>query len=260
MFDAHPPAAGSKALWGDGPPIPRSLAAARKIMCARRSRSSICFVISENVLANDTVNAGAHILLPRRRVGARRDGTVTNSERRILAPAAIFCRQRGEAQPDWWIVTQVARPDGICRGVCIRLCGRNFSRGTRRCRLSRTAGRRDFSISARSPAIGDDAFDALDPRAMAATRPAETVQHKDRRFFMRGGFYTADRKGALHIAVEPPAPKVCDQARNFRFALNTGRLRDQWHTMDAVWAERATSAAPHAGAVRRGASRRRPRR
>src|SRR6202043_1504536 len=40
------------------------------------------FVISENVVSNDTVNAGADILLPAAAWGEK-DGTVTNSERRI---------------------------------------------------------------------------------------------------------------------------------------------------------------------------------
>src|SRR5204862_6130503 len=40
------------------------------------------FVVSENVISNDTVNAGAHVLLPATAWGEK-DGTVTNSERRI---------------------------------------------------------------------------------------------------------------------------------------------------------------------------------
>src|SRR5262249_39897983 len=43
------------------------------------------------------------------------------------------------------------------------------------------------------------------------------------------GFYTADRKPRF-IAPEPPAPKVTT-SKEFPFRLNTGRLRDQWHTM-----------------------------
>src|SRR6266567_2125080 len=65
------------------------------------------FVVSENVLANDTVNAGAHILLPAAAWGEK-DGTVTNSERRISRQRQ-FLPLPGEAKPDWWIVTQVAR-------------------------------------------------------------------------------------------------------------------------------------------------------
>src|SRR6202008_390543 len=51
----------------------------------------------------------------------------------------------------------------------------------------------------------------------------------ERRFFARGGFYTTDGK-AKFIAVEPPALKDATSAE-FPLRLNTGRIRDQWHTM-----------------------------
>src|SRR5438309_5431117 len=69
------------------------------------------FVVSENVLANDTVNSGAHILLPAAAWGEK-DGTVTNSERRISRQRP-FLPLPGDAKPDWWIVVQVARRMGF---------------------------------------------------------------------------------------------------------------------------------------------------
>jgi assimilatory nitrate reductase catalytic subunit len=51
----------------------------------------------------------------------------------------------------------------------------------------------------------------------------------DTRFFANGGFFTVDRK-ARFIAPEKPAPRMAVTA-NFPFRLNTGRVRDQWHTM-----------------------------
>src|SRR4030095_3849166 len=69
------------------------------------------FVVSENVLSNDTVNAGAHVLLPAAAWGEK-DGTVTNSERRISRQRP-FLPPPGEAMPDWWMVTEVARRMGF---------------------------------------------------------------------------------------------------------------------------------------------------
>ena len=46
------------------------------------------FVISENVTANDTIDAGAHVLLPAAAWGEK-DGTVTNSERCISRQRAV---------------------------------------------------------------------------------------------------------------------------------------------------------------------------
>src|SRR6266508_6739969 len=54
------------------------------------------FVVSENVLSNDTVNAGAHLLLPAAAWGEK-DGTVTNSERRISRQRS-FLPAPGEAK------------------------------------------------------------------------------------------------------------------------------------------------------------------
>src|SRR5262249_44441339 len=67
--------------------------------------------VSDNVLSTDTVNWGPHILLPAAAWGEK-DGTVTNSERRISRQRA-FLPLPGEAQPDWWIVTNVARRLGF---------------------------------------------------------------------------------------------------------------------------------------------------
>ena len=52
-------------------------------------------------------------LLPAAAWGEK-DGTVTNSERRISRQRA-FLPPPGEARPDWWIVAEVARAHGLGR-------------------------------------------------------------------------------------------------------------------------------------------------
>src|SRR5260221_563245 len=181
------------------------------------------FVVSENVLANDTVNAGAHVLLPAAAWGEK-DGTVTNSERRISRQRQ-FLPLPGEAKPDWWIVTQVARRMGFSSALRYSSASDIF-REHAALSAFENGGRRDFDLSALA-AISERAFDQLDP-VQWPLRAGETPQ-MDSRFFMQGDFYTPDRK-ARFIAVEPPAPKVAT-SRQFPFRLNTGRVRDQWHTM-----------------------------
>jgi assimilatory nitrate reductase catalytic subunit len=56
------------------------------------------FVVSENVRANDTVDAGAHVLLPAQAWGEK-DGTVTNSERRISRQRAFLPLRRARPSP-----------------------------------------------------------------------------------------------------------------------------------------------------------------
>ena len=181
------------------------------------------FVVSENVIANDTVNAGAHVLLPAAAWGEK-DGTVTNSERRISRQRR-FLPPPGETKPDWWIVTQVAHRMGFVTQFAYGSAADIF-REHAALSAFENDGRRDFDIGALAT-INDAAFDALNPLQWPL-RAGETRQQKERRFFMQGAFYTPDRK-ARFIAPEPPAPRV--SSKQFPLRLNTGRVRDQWHTM-----------------------------
>src|SRR5690606_2678177 len=52
----------------------------------------------------------AHIVLPAA-TWAEKDGTVTNSERRISRQRA-FRAAPGQARPDWWMFTEIARRMG----------------------------------------------------------------------------------------------------------------------------------------------------
>ena len=52
-----------------------------------------------------------HVLLPAAAWGEK-DGTVTNSERRISRQRA-FLPLPGEAKPDWWIVSAKSPANGL---------------------------------------------------------------------------------------------------------------------------------------------------
>ena len=82
-------------------------------------------VVSDCVRDTDTTRC-AHVLLPAAAWGEK-SGTVTNSERRISRQRS-FLPLPGEAQPDWWIVTQVARRMGFGAAFDLRLAGRDLSR------------------------------------------------------------------------------------------------------------------------------------
>ena len=87
------------------------------------------------------------------------------------------------------------------------------------------AGTRDFDIGALSQ-LDDDEFNALDPVQWPAR---EGMAGTTTRFFGDGQFFTADRK-ARFIACAKPALSA-DVSQHFPLRLNTGRVRDQWHTM-----------------------------
>ena len=60
-------------------------------------------------------------------------------------------------------------------------------------------------------------------------RRASSPVKDETRFFADGQFFTPDRKARM-IAPEMPRPQA-DTSPDFPFRLNTGRIRDQWHTM-----------------------------
>jgi assimilatory nitrate reductase catalytic subunit len=180
------------------------------------------FIVSDNVRRNDTIDAGAHVLLPATAWGEK-DGTVTNSERRITRQRA-FLPAPGEAKPDWWIVSQVARRMGFAPafGYC---SAADIFREHAALSAFENKERRDFDLGGLVD-LTDREFQSLEPTQWPVRRRASRRQH---RFFADGDFFTADRK-ARFIAPEPPCLQEA-LSDEFPLRLNTGRVRDQWHSM-----------------------------
>ncbi len=219
MFDAIE-AGAVRALWVMATNPAVSLPKADHV---RRALGSLDhFVVSEVVLSNDTVNSGAHILLPAAAWGEK-DGTVTNSERRITRQRP-FLPLPGEAKPDWWIVAEVAKRMGFAEAFSWDNVAAVF-REHAALSAFENRGTRDFDIGGLA-AVSDADFEALRPVQWPVATPRDTA---DKRFFSEGGFFTADGRARM-IAIEAPALKAePDAARPF--LLNTGRVRDHWHTM-----------------------------
>jgi assimilatory nitrate reductase catalytic subunit len=209
-----------KALWviGTNPAVSLPDADA-----ARESLKKLeLFVISENVRSNDTVNAGAHVLLPAQAWGEK-SGTVTNSERRISRQRA-FLTPPGESKPDWWIVSEVAKRLGFGAAFDFGSVADVFREHAALSAYENEGGR-DFDIGALK-SLSDEAFEAMAPvQWPTRSGDAEPLQ----RFFAEGGFFSNDHK-ARFIAPEVPALRT-ETTAGRPLRLNTGRIRDQWHTM-----------------------------
>jgi assimilatory nitrate reductase catalytic subunit len=217
MFDAI--ARGEiKALWvmGTNPAVSLPRADAVREALAKLD----LFVVSENVVSNDTVAAMPHVLLPAAAWGEK-DGTVTNSERRISRQRA-FLPLPEDVKPDWWSVAEVARRLGYADAFAFQSAADIFREHAALSGFEND-GARDFDIGDLA-AIDDGGYEALEPVQwpVAAGREAS-------RFFADGGFYTADRKARF---IAPELPELRDTlTANLPLRLNTGRIRDQWHTM-----------------------------
>jgi len=94
-----------KALWVIGTNPAVSLPDADVVREAMKKLE--LFIVSENVMSNDTVAVGPHVLLPAQAWGEK-SGTVTNSERRISRQRA-FLPSPGECRPDWWMLSEVGK-------------------------------------------------------------------------------------------------------------------------------------------------------
>jgi assimilatory nitrate reductase catalytic subunit len=208
-----------KALWVMGTNPVVSLPDADAARAALKKLELL--VISENVLANDTVAAGAHVLLPAQAWGEK-SGTVTNSERRISRQRA-FLSSPGEAKPDWWIVSEVAKRLDFGEAFDFNSAADVFREHAALSAFENNGGR-DFDIGALQ-SLSDDAFDAMAP----VLWPAREAMPPQTRFFAEGGFFANDRK-ARFVSPEIPALRT-ETTAGRPLRLNTGRIRDQWHTM-----------------------------
>ncbi|MGL4241173.1 MAG: molybdopterin-dependent oxidoreductase [Beijerinckiaceae bacterium] len=179
------------------------------------------FVVSEALASTDTVAAGAHVVLPAT-TWAEKDGTVTNSERRISRQRALM-PPPGEARHDWWIVCEVAKRMGFDEQFAFTSPAAIF-REHAALSAFENGGSRDFDIGGLAH-LSDREFEALAP-VQWPLRKGEAAQE---RFFADGGFYTPDGRARL-LPVASPELKGRPNS-NDPLMLNTGRVRDQWHTM-----------------------------
>ena len=187
----------------------------------RAALKSTPFVAVADVTADTDTARLAHVLLPAAGWGEK-DGTVTNSERRISRQRA-FLDPAGEARPDWWIICEIARRLG--HGDAFAYDG-PYAIFREHAALTALAndGRRDLDLGALAD-LDRDRYDALAPTLWPAPKGGAASQ----RFFADGGFYHPD--GRARMMPTPSRPPAARPRADYPFVLNTGRVRDQWHTM-----------------------------
>ncbi|MFM0376652.1 molybdopterin-dependent oxidoreductase [Paraburkholderia strydomiana] len=210
---------------------------------AKRALARCDLVVCSDIVERTDTNAFAHVLLPALGWGEK-DGTVTNSERRISRQRA-FLPAPGEARADWKIICDVARRMGYA-GFEFANQQEIFDEHARLSawRNGSSAGREGAGVEdegvedggvhrafnlAGLVGLGSEGYAGLQPvqwPIRAADHPAApgTVRLFDDRRFSH-----ADGK-ARFIATPPRAPANAPDD-DYPLTLNTGRVRDQWHTM-----------------------------
>ncbi|WP_198411360.1 nitrate reductase [Marinimicrobium alkaliphilum] len=210
-----------KAIWIMATNPVMSLPDADRI---QRALNACPLVVVSDCIADTDTTRCADVLLPA--TGwAEKSGTVTNSERRIsrqraLVPAA------GDAKPDWWMIAEVGRRMGFAEAFDYAdeaAVFREYAALTG----ADNGGSRDLDISAYAH-LERDEYDALPPRQWPL--PADRAPDmQEKRFFADGLFYTPSGRGRLvPVHFRPAASKT---SSDYPLILNTGRIRDQWHSM-----------------------------
>lgn len=200
-----------KAIWIAATNPAESLPRSERV---RAALEACPFVVVADCWPTETTRL-ANVVLPAAGWGEK-DGTVTNSERRISRQRP-FRAAPGQAKPDWWMFAELGKRMGGGDAFRFSTPAEIFREHAA---LSgfKNNGARVFDIGALA-ALSDAEYDAMAP----VQWPVGAA-----RVFGDGVFYTPDGRARFVAVAAAPAQKR-DSA--FPFVLNTGRLRDQWHTM-----------------------------
>ena len=176
-------------------------------------------VVSDCMGETDTLPF-AHVKLPALGWGEK-DGTVTNSERCISRQRALFPAP-GKARADWRIIADVATAMGHGDAFGWRSPAAVF-REYARLTAYENSGGRTLNLGPLA-ALTPDQYEVLEPVQWPVTLAGGTP-----RLFTDGRFATSDgRARMVPLQAKGPAEPVTG---GFPFSLNSGRVRDHWHTM-----------------------------
>jgi assimilatory nitrate reductase catalytic subunit len=172
-------------------------------------------IVADCVVDNDTL-AFADIKLPAT-TWLEKNGTVTNSERRISRQRAIVPAP-GEARHDWQIISSVAKAMGFADFDYLH----PVEIFNEHAALSgiKNNGSRLFDISALSQ-LSQAQYDQL--------KPVQWPLNSTKKLFSDGLFSTLNKK-ANFVSINLTKPQYLDD-ESFPLTLNTGRVRDHWHSM-----------------------------
>jgi len=185
----------------------------------RRALERAEFVVVQEAFSTTATCAFADLLLPATTWGEK-EGTVTNSERRIsrVRPAVAA---PGEARHDWSIAVDFARRLEQRLGRSTTLFPYDSAERVWNEHRESTRGR-DLDITGMSYAM----LDSAGPQQW----PLKEGEASGRaRLYEDGIFPTPDGRARFVDTVYKPVAEA--REARYPFSLNTGRLRDQWHGM-----------------------------
>src|SRR5690606_19573252 len=186
-----------------------------------RSALAACpFVVVSDCMARTDTAAFAHVRLPALAWGEK-DGAVTNSERCISRQRALFPAP-GQARADWRIVADVAAALGFGEAFAWRSQAEVFAEYARLTAFENDGSR--FLNLGPLADLSQAEYEAMSPVQWPVGQGGDTA-----RLFADGRFQTPDGRARM-IPVAARGPARAPDA-DYPLSLNTGRVRDHWHTM-----------------------------
>ena len=196
-----------------------------RLQVERALRKCDMVVVSDIVASNDTLNF-AHVALPA--TGwSEKNGTVTNSERRISRQRGILAAP-GEAKHDWQIMCDVAKAMGFDGAFSFSHPAQIFSEYAGLTGYQND-GKRLLDLSPLQ-GLSEAQYDGLSPIQWPIRQAFEQGDELvSLRPFADKQFPTASGKARLVPVKFNPPLQLTNTA--YPFIVNSGRVRDQWHTM-----------------------------
>ncbi|HUA79208.1 MAG TPA: molybdopterin-dependent oxidoreductase [Dyella sp.] len=188
------------------------------------------WVVSSDIVTQTDTNAFADVLLPALGWGEK-DGTVTNSERRISRQRA-FLAAPGETRADWRIVCDVAQRMGFAKGFQFDSAYSIFVEHAQLTAYHNHDAKSDGELAARR-LLNLEGLTALTRRSYDAMAPVQwpvLPNGEGTARLFSDNRYAHPNGRARFVAIRARAPAHLADSQ-YPFILNTGRVRDQWHTM-----------------------------
>jgi ferredoxin-nitrate reductase len=184
------------------------------VRLAEQALKKAKFVVVQEVSNKPETLAYADVILPAA-AWAEKEGTMTNSERRISYLNKII-DSPGEALPDAEIICRFARKMGYA-GFDFKSSAEIYAEHVK------LTAKTSIDISGLNYEILKEQSSVQWPYKKKS-KPGGT-----QRLFVDRKFYTTSQKAIIHAVPDAFTSEMPDD--DYPFVLTTGRIRDQWHTM-----------------------------
>ncbi|MGQ2386194.1 molybdopterin-dependent oxidoreductase [Acinetobacter ursingii] len=197
----------------------------------KRALDNCEFVVISDICAQTDTTAYADVLLPALGWGEK-DGTVTNSERRISRQRAFLAPPK-QAKADWWAVCEVAKKLGFNGFDFSNACDIFNEHAALSAYQNASIEQRDqvehfryFNLKGLMN-LSVEEYHQLPPTQWPVCEKSQGIAVEQ--LFDRGDFSHKNKKAKMiaTLAIDP----VHTISEDYPLILNTGRIRDQWHTM-----------------------------